>query len=49
MSIAWYWPDWSPADACSDPPSESCADAACPLHGETDDEWWAADEREDDE
>lgn len=35
MSIAWYWPDWSPLE-CSDPPEESCSDAACPRHG-TDD------------
>lgn len=43
MSIAWYWPDWDPR-YCSDPPEESCSDAACPRHG-----WDNRDEREDDD
>jgi hypothetical protein len=38
MSVAWYWPDWNPRN-CTDPPAESCSDAACPVHsGETEDE-----------
>ena len=24
---------------CSDPPEESCSDAACPVHGDQDDNW----------
>jgi hypothetical protein len=33
MNIAWYWPDWNPQN-CTDPPSESCSDADCPVHSD---------------
>jgi len=49
MSIAWYWPDWHPdMDGCSDPPEESCSDAACPIHGhDYDDDDYEGDDDDD--
>ena len=33
---------------CSAPPAESCSDAGCPVHGDSED-FWDADERGDDD
>jgi len=49
MTEALFWRMEAERYMCSDPPPESCSDAGCPTHGDSDDAWWAADERDDDD